>query len=241
MENSNRKGHKHLLSDINTLIHYELYNEYKYKGENCMNKILVLITSVLLSTSTLAMSGHVGIGTDYMWRGQTQSDHGLAVNFGLEQDLGGGFYIGNWNASVDLDGDRELESDFYGGVKKSFDSGFWFNAEYIAYRYSGENSDLLEFEERIYQIGYESFSYGKAEGVNGTQDFEWYNIGLPFIPWADVNLVMGEWTDGREFKTLSLDWSLTDSLTLGLLVMDGVKEDDVAFSDAVSLHLTHKF
>ena len=52
---------------------------------------------------------------------------------------------------------------------------------------------------------------------------------------------MGEWEDGVEDKSLTVDWSLTDSLTLGLLVMDGVKEDDVAFSDAVSLHLTHKF
>ena len=206
-----------------------------------MNKLLVLLGSVLLSTSTLAATYHAGIGSDYMWRGQTQSDHGMAVNFGVEQDLGGGFYMGNWNSTVDLDGDRELESDFYAGVNKSHDSGFWFNAEYIAYRYSGENSDLLEFEERIYQIGYESFSYGKAEGVNGTQDYEWYDIGLPFIKWADVNLVMGEWTDGREFKTLKLDWALTSSLTLGVLVMDGVKESEVSFTDAVSLHLTHNF
>ena len=124
-----------------------------------MNKLLVLLGSVLLSTSTLAMSGHIGVGTDYMWRGQTQTDHGLAVNFAIEQDLGQGFYIGNWNSSVDIDGDRELESDFYGGYTKSFDSGFWFNGEYIAYRYSGDNSDGLEFEERIFQVGYESFSY----------------------------------------------------------------------------------
>ena len=60
-----------------------------------MNKLLVLLGSVLLSTSTLAMSGHVGISTDYMWRGQTQTDHGMAVNFGIEQDLGQGFYISN--------------------------------------------------------------------------------------------------------------------------------------------------
>ena len=45
-----------------------------------MNKLLVLLGSVLLSTSTLAMSGHVGISTDYMWRGQTQTDHGMAVH-----------------------------------------------------------------------------------------------------------------------------------------------------------------
>ena len=211
------------------------------KGEY-MNKLLVLLGSVLLSTSTLAMNGHIGIGTDYMWRGQTQTDHGMAVNFAIEQDLGGGFYIGNWNSSVDLNGERELESDFYGGVRKDIgDSGFWFNAEYIAYRYSGENSDLLEFEERIYQIGYESFSYGKAEGVNGTQDYEWYNIGLPFISWANVNLVMGEWTDGKENKMLTVDWSLSDSLSLMVMVMADVKEDDMEFGDAVSLHLKHKF
>ena len=187
------------------------------------------------------MSGHVGISTDYMWRGQTQTDHGMAVNFGIEQDLGQGFYIGNWNSSVDIGGDRELESDFYGGFTKSFESGFWFNGEYIAYRYSGDNSDGLDFEERIFQVGYESFSYGKAEGVDLDMDYEWYNIGLPFISWADVSLELGEWSDGREVKMLKADWSLSDSMTLGLLVMSDVKEDDVEFGDAVSLHFTHKF
>jgi uncharacterized protein (TIGR02001 family) len=206
-----------------------------------MNKLLVLLSSVLLSTSTLAMSGHVGISTDYMWRGQTQSDHGLAVNFGIEQDLGQGFYIGNWNSSVDIDGDRELESDFYGGFTKSFESGLWFNGEYIAYRYSGDNSDGLDFEEIIWKVGYESFSYGKAEGVDLDMDYEWYNIGLPFISWADVSLELGEWSDGREVKMLKADWSLSDSMTLGLLVMSDVKESEVEFGDAVSLHFTHKF
>ena len=210
------------------------------KGEY-MNKLLVLLGSVLLSTSTLAMSGHIGVGTDYMWRGQTQTDHGLAVNFAIEQDLGQGFYIGNWNSSVDIDGDRELESDFYGGYTKSFDSGFWFNGEYIAYRYSGDNSDGLEFEERIFQVGYESFSYGKAEGVDLDMDYEWYNIGLPFISWADINIELGEWSDGRENKMLTAMWSLSDSMSLTVMVMADVKDDDMSFGDAVSLHFKHKF
>jgi|TARA_B110000285_G_scaffold68290_1_gene78469 uncharacterized protein (TIGR02001 family) len=204
------------------------------KKEKYMNKLLVLLAGVLFSTSSLAMTSSYGIGTDYMWRGQSQSDHGMAANFGIEQDLGGGFYGGVWGSTVDINGDRELESDYYGGFKKQYGE-FWVNAEYIAYRYTGDNAN--EFEERIFAVGYNAFSYGKAVGIDGSQDYEWYDISLPFISWADVTFHMGEWEDGVEDKSLTVDWSLTDSLIVGLHIMDTVKEDEVKFGNAVSLHI----
>ena len=73
-----------------------------------MNKLLVLLAGVVLSTSSFAMSGSYGISTDYMWRGQTQTDHGMAANFGLEQSIGEGWYVGNWNSTVELGGETEL-------------------------------------------------------------------------------------------------------------------------------------
>ena len=72
-------------------------------------------------------------------------------------------------------------------------------------------------------------------------DYEWYNIGLPFITWADINIELGEWSDGRENKMLTAMWSLSDSMSLTVMVMADVKDDDMSFGDAVSLHFKHKF
>lgn len=203
-----------------------------------MNKLLVLLASVLFSTSSFAMSGQYGIGTDYMWRGQTQSDHGMSVNFGLEQELGENFYAGVWNASVDLAGEDELESDFYAGFKKQYGE-FWVNAQYTAYRYSGEMG--TDFEERFFQVGYNAFTYGKAIGVDEALDYEFFEVGLPFIKWADVSLHHGEWENGRKNKSIKLDWNLTDRLVFGVLVMSDVTDDGVSFTDAVSINIVNHF
>jgi uncharacterized protein (TIGR02001 family) len=204
-----------------------------------MNKLLVLLAGVLLSTSSFAMSGSYGIGTDYMWRGQTQTDHAMAANFGLEQNIGEGWYVGNWNSTVELGGETELESDFYAGYHKEYGE-FFVNAEYIAYRYSGEMG--TNFDERIFQVGYNFFTYGKAMAVEDDKlEYEWYNLDLPFISWADVSLNYGEWEDGVKNKSLKIDWPLTDNLTVGLMAMDTVDDDGVSFTDAVSFNVQVTF
>ena len=40
---------------------------------------------------------------------------------------------------------------------------------------------------------------------------------------------------------LTANWSLSDSLSLTVMVMADVKDDDMSFGDAVSVHFKHKF
>ena len=203
-----------------------------------MNKLLVLFAGVLMSTSSFAMSGSYGVSTDYMWRGQTQTDHGMHANLSLKQDLGGGFYGGAWTGNVEVNGTQELEMDFYGGFTK-MKGDFWVDAKYVAYRYTGET--VTDFEERIVSVGYNAFSYGKAHGIEEALNYEWYELKLPFIKWADVTLHSGEWENGLDNKSVKLNWSLTDDLTLGMMVMSHIRDDNMRTGDAISFHLKSKF
>ena len=95
--------------------------------------------------------------------------------------------------------------------------------------------------ERFFQVGYNAFTYGKAIGVDEALDYEFFEVGLPFIKWADVSLHHGEWENGRKNKSIKLDWNLTDRLVLGVLVMSDVTDDGVSFTDAVSINIVNHF
>ena len=91
-----------------------------------MNKLkLTLIGLALVFVSTFAnaisVSGNAAIQTDYIWRGMTQNDGETSVNVGLDADLGGGFYVGTWAATVDFNNGNTLEHDYYAGY--TFDIG----------------------------------------------------------------------------------------------------------------------
>lgn len=80
-----------------------------------MNNLKTLSLSVLLATltTTAAMagtSGNVGVTSNYMWRGLTQSNDKAAVSGGIDTELANGFSFGTWASS--LDGSTEV--DIYG-------------------------------------------------------------------------------------------------------------------------------
>lgn len=92
-----------------------------------MKMILALPLVLLTSTPTFAeeqsflstSSGNVGVYSEYVFRGITQSDESPALqgtlNFGQATD----FYAGVWGSNVDFnDGDEaQLEIDLYAGYK----------------------------------------------------------------------------------------------------------------------------
>ena len=69
------------------------------------------------------LSANVALTSNYKFRGQDQdASHNKAVKpalqGGFDYTFGDtGFYVGNWNSSVDWLAGNSLESDFYGGYK----------------------------------------------------------------------------------------------------------------------------
>lgn len=88
------------------------------------------------------LSANVALTTNYKFRGQDQdSSRNRAVNpalqGGFDYSFGdSGFYVGNWNSSVDWLPGNSLETDFYGGYKfKAADIDWDLGA--LTYVYSG--------------------------------------------------------------------------------------------------------
>jgi uncharacterized protein (TIGR02001 family) len=84
------------------------------------------------SSHTVTVNG--GLTTDYVFRGQSQSDEGPSVFAGLDIAYGM-FYAGFWAASVDdFVSFGNIEIDVYTGIKKSYNGvDFDFGVIYYAY------------------------------------------------------------------------------------------------------------
>ncbi|WPB56843.1 TorF family putative porin [Xylophilus sp. GOD-11R] len=111
-----------------------------------MKKVLIALAAVTAAGLPLAASAqltaNVSLTSNYKFRGQDQDASRTravkpALQGGFDYTFGDtGFYVGNWNSSVDWLPGNSLESDFYGGYKMTAgDFALDFGA--LAYIYSG--------------------------------------------------------------------------------------------------------
>jgi len=201
-----------------------------------MNKLLVLLAGVFLSIPGFAMTGSYGVSSDYMWRGISQTDGNPSIWACLDQNIGKGFYVGGCAMNVDFNDDAKVETDLYGGysvVKNKFNM----NLGYAAYRY---DDSAKNFEEKYMSVGYGPIKVGKFYGQDLAPDYEWVDLNLPFLNFADVTLHYGDY-DGVLDKSVNIEYSLSDSMSIGVLVQSDIRDSDVDLGDAVSLHFTTKF
>src|SRR5690606_5821342 len=59
---------------------------------------------------------NVGVVSDYVFRGASQTDGGAALQGGVDADWGG-LYLGSWASNVDFGDDTDAEIDRYGGYR----------------------------------------------------------------------------------------------------------------------------
>jgi uncharacterized protein (TIGR02001 family) len=101
-----------------------------------------------VETRPCSVSGNVGLTTDYVFRGITQSAENPAGQGNVELACGQ-FYLGVFASSIDFGLEGTLEADVYGGYK--FNTGMinW-DVGFIYYSYPGINSffdaDFLELK-----------------------------------------------------------------------------------------------
>ena len=81
------------------------------------------LVATLPTLASAQLTGNVSLTTNYKFRGQDQDVSKTkavkpALQGGFDYAFGeSGFYLGNWNSSVDWLAGNSLESDFYGGYK----------------------------------------------------------------------------------------------------------------------------
>jgi len=142
----------------------------------------VAAVSLLVSSAVLASSytGNVGVNSNYIWRGVTQSNDLSAVSGGIDWSHPSGAYVGGWTSSL---GGGDYEFDLYGGY--GFTAGTVdLDVGIINYQYptTGNANDPLTFTETYVNATMKNFTVGvnitiSKDGTEKDNDLYVYGTG----------------------------------------------------------------
>ena len=113
-----------------------------------MYKLSVKTLSVILLASapllaSAQFSANVSLVSNYKFRGQDQATLGStsavkpALQGGFDYAFSNGFYVGNWNSSVNWLSANSLEMDVYGGYKGAISKDLGYDVGVLKYAYPG--------------------------------------------------------------------------------------------------------
>jgi uncharacterized protein (TIGR02001 family) len=119
----------------------------------------LLVTTALASSTAMAeLSFNIGVASDYVWRGTTQTNGQALVSGGVDFASESGLYIGAWTGNTALAGKSAgttSEVDIYLGYSGEL-KGIGYDVGYLAYNYP--NNDTLDFSEIYLGMSYDMFS-----------------------------------------------------------------------------------
>jgi uncharacterized protein (TIGR02001 family) len=206
-----------------------------------MKKLLLMLTNVSL-TSFACVSANVGITSDYIWRGMTQSD-GISVSGGFDYEADGGFYAGVWGANINwgyaTDDDGVLteygsgnEFDVYFGYATEV-GGIGVDIGYVSFMYPGISE--YDFEEIVLGLSMGDLGFTYAMGQDDFPDYTEISYGI-----GPVGVSYGQYDDMGDNLLISYGFGC-GSYDCSLAYSDfsdegysGVDEDALVFSIGAS-------
>jgi uncharacterized protein (TIGR02001 family) len=159
----------------------------------------VVAASMLASTASMAeVSANVGVTSNYLWRGVTQSADLSAISGGLDYSHESGFYAGTWTSSL---ASSQYELDLYAGFsgeasKVSYDVGL------IQYMYP-VGDVKLDFTEAQVTVGYGPASLYVAQTID-TEDSSLAGDSL-YVALSAETAVSKDYTVGFTYGSFSGD------------------------------------
>jgi len=159
------------------------------------------------------LSFNVGVVSDYLFRGVSQTHGQPALQGGIDFAHPSGFYIGAWGSNItwvkDFLGKGSVEIDVYGGYKNTFGGGdFSYDVGYITYNYPSHGSAIPTIlanpntQELYASLGYKWLS-AKYSYATSSHFIGWYG-GAAY----DQN------TRGSDYLELNANYDLGDGWTL---------------------------
>lgn len=197
-----------------------------------------------------SVSANVGLYSDYIWRGVTQTNNEAALQGGFDVEHSSGFYAGVWASNVEwtTDGgymdDNSLEIDAYAGY--AFDiSDISFDIGVLQYMYPGDSTagatevDATEVYAGLgYDFGYFSAGYyayvlvsDEGWGFANADGTVYHDISAE-VPVGETGLSInghygiwvgeGEITGASEYDDwkVGLDYALNDNWNVGVFHTD---------------------
>ena len=172
-----------------------------------------LLAGALSSIATLAnaedISANVGLASDYMFRGVSQTDNQMALQGGFDWAHESGFYIGTWASNVDSNffggaQDPQLEVDLYAGYGAEV-GAFSYDLGVLGYFYPGaDNAAADDFQTVEFYVG---GGYALTDALS---------LNAKLFYTSELNFV-GVDEDGMYF-TVGADYALMDNLSFSAAV-----------------------
>ncbi len=114
--------------------------------------IAALVAGALTSVSAFAedapspLTFNVGVVSDYLFRGVSQTHGDPALQGGVDYAFSNGFYVGAWGSTIswvkDAYGKGSTEIDLYGGYRGNFAGDWTYDVGYIAYNYPNKGAAI---------------------------------------------------------------------------------------------------
>ena len=194
-----------------------------------MKSIKIALTSMFLILSSYAstadVSGNVGLSSDYIWRGMTQTNGDIAVNGGFDLSTDNGFYIGTWasnadmvttNASNAVTAKASMELDVYLGFSGEMAENMTYDIGYISVIYPG--NDALDFEEAYVGFNIYGLSILYSDGQDNGPSYSEIGYSVDAGPGL-FNVSYGEYEDTGDNTLVGYDWNIAD-FSLGFYYYD---------------------
>ncbi len=165
---------------------------------------LALAGALAAAPAVAGLEANIGVASNYIWRGMTQTQDGAAISGGLDYSTDGGFYAGTWTSNVDF-GDAGYELDLYGGYGMDLGS-VNIDLGYIYYAYPTLTDS--DFSEVYANFGFGVFKAGVAYQVNADftdENYLYLSLGADFDLGNDygVSLYGGNYDFGSDGDDLN--------------------------------------
>jgi uncharacterized protein (TIGR02001 family) len=163
-----------------------------------------------------AFTANVGLVSNYIYRGITQTVGKPALQGGFDYAHSSGLYAGVWGSNVSWitgsgsTGDASLELDTYFGYKNAFADDFSYDVGYIRYNYTGTYTPPAGYvkadTEEVYgSLGYKwlsakySYSLGKFLTVPGASGTNYLEVNANY-PIGDSGVTVGAHYGKQTYK-----------------------------------------
>lgn len=157
------------------------------------------------------LSFNVGVVSDYLFRGISQTHGDPAIQGGVDYALPNGFYIGAWGSSIswvkDWLGKGSVEVDVYGGYRGSFANDWSYDVGLITYNYPGAGGAKPWLANPNTQEIYGSIGYKWISAKYS------YTTSSHFVGWYGGS-TLDQNTRGSDYLEINANYDLGNGWTL---------------------------
>ncbi|WP_372873070.1 TorF family putative porin [Shewanella sp.] len=116
--------------------------------------------------ATAAFDANIGLSSNYLWRGISQTGDAVAVDGSIDYSHDSGFYAGVWASNIDFGDDTTFELDLYGGYSGEITESISFDVGYLYYGYPDADADI-DFSELYASLSWQWLTLGYARVIHG--------------------------------------------------------------------------